>query len=568
MAGCDLGVPPPEVVAEGVPAVTAFLRRREEQGLARCFCARWIFVGFERVGKTSLSRALQGLAFDPRQRSTDGLGVSSYRLDAPALQDWLGREGPDLELPEEGEALEVGLWDLAGQSVYYLTHDFFLSPRAVYVLPWRCDKTPPPDAASGTNDHARSWRPRAAEERGSTDQLQLDHWLACLAARAPSATVVVVGTHAETADDGAPTLSAAERASLLSAGEASAVELRARYPGLRLEVALVDSSTGFGLGAARAALARLTLRGLSHALPLSVPRSWRELRERCRSAAEALQDREPPLLAWPGFEAGCGARCPRLREAVHFWHVLGDLWHFEAGQGACPEAPEDVGADSGRAEEDFVVLRPQWMADLLRCIVTQTGATEEIRWQGGAVGAAWLADRFEGAGVRGEAGLQSALGLLRRLELALPWRGAHLFPALLPPPSAGPPAAGGDGSGATAREVLLRLPARSVGLFARLLLRALDAGGMAPEGEMVAGRAALCSRDGGALVELGEGECAGGTELRLRARAASAGRPLAAPLGFLDRAAADEVARRRDDALRHAMAEAVTIVAASFPGRT
>ena len=27
-------------------------------------------------------------------------------------------------------------WDFAGQSVYYNSHQFFLSPRAVYILVW------------------------------------------------------------------------------------------------------------------------------------------------------------------------------------------------------------------------------------------------------------------------------------------------------------------------------------------------------------------------------------------------------------------------------------------------
>jgi hypothetical protein len=29
------------------------------------------------------------------------------------------------------------VWDFAGQRVYYLTHQFFLSPRALYLLRWK-----------------------------------------------------------------------------------------------------------------------------------------------------------------------------------------------------------------------------------------------------------------------------------------------------------------------------------------------------------------------------------------------------------------------------------------------
>ena len=63
------------------------------------------------------------------------------------------------------------MWDFAGQSVYYNTHQFFLSSRAIYILVWNV--------------------------RLGSEYAGLDFWLSSISCHAPGAPVFVVGTHVD-----------------------------------------------------------------------------------------------------------------------------------------------------------------------------------------------------------------------------------------------------------------------------------------------------------------------------------------------------------------------------------
>jgi GTPase SAR1 family protein len=67
--------------------------------------------------------------------------------------------------------LTFSVWDFAGQTVYYNTHQFFLSDRAVYLLLWNI---------------------RLGHEHAG-----LDFWLSSISVHAPKAPIFVVGTHVD-----------------------------------------------------------------------------------------------------------------------------------------------------------------------------------------------------------------------------------------------------------------------------------------------------------------------------------------------------------------------------------
>lgn len=77
-------------------------------------------VGLGEAGKTSLLNSLIS-----RKRSkerpllTDGIDINDWIVDL-----------------EDKTQLIYSMWDFAGQSVYYNTHQFFLTSRAVYLLVW------------------------------------------------------------------------------------------------------------------------------------------------------------------------------------------------------------------------------------------------------------------------------------------------------------------------------------------------------------------------------------------------------------------------------------------------
>jgi internalin A len=81
-----------------------------------------VFVlGNGRVGKTQVSRRLQGLPYDASIPSTHGVTLGRYKaLDADGSY----------------AAMHLNLWDFGGQDIYLGTHGLFLDDRAIYVVAW------------------------------------------------------------------------------------------------------------------------------------------------------------------------------------------------------------------------------------------------------------------------------------------------------------------------------------------------------------------------------------------------------------------------------------------------
>ncbi len=117
-----------------------------------------MLVGLGEAGKTSLLNALRRTAkanadFLPPP-ITDGINIKEWVVDLP-----------------DRTQLTYYMWDFAGQSVYYNTHQFFLSSRAIYILVWNV--------------------------RLGSEYAGLDFWLSSISCHAPGAPVFVVGTHVD-----------------------------------------------------------------------------------------------------------------------------------------------------------------------------------------------------------------------------------------------------------------------------------------------------------------------------------------------------------------------------------
>ena len=152
-----------------------------------------MLIGQDRSGKTSLKKSLQGLRFNPDENSTDGMNVDpSYfkvtteiwkigKNDQEANKDEISSGAAHVVggsrifqttenypaptkprgtassgmIPREIEKL-LGvadkvdseddiysvLWDFAGESVYYETHQLFLTSRAIYLLVYDLSRDP------------------------------------------------------------------------------------------------------------------------------------------------------------------------------------------------------------------------------------------------------------------------------------------------------------------------------------------------------------------------------------------------------------------------------------------
>ncbi len=82
--------------------------------------AKLLIVGQGSVGKTSLMKRLNNVAFDPHEPTTHGINVQQCVFN-------VSRTSGDDEV-------RINMWDFGGQEIMHSTHQFFLTRRSVYVL--------------------------------------------------------------------------------------------------------------------------------------------------------------------------------------------------------------------------------------------------------------------------------------------------------------------------------------------------------------------------------------------------------------------------------------------------
>ncbi|CAF3553209.1 unnamed protein product [Rotaria sordida] len=155
LTGCvSLKTPPIEITRRGHTQTMAFLQRLIS-GSTPCKRTKLMLVGLGGAGKTSLVRAFLESHSDTPPAVTDGIDIVKWKVP----------------LNEPDDFLEFSVWDFAGQSVYYHTHQFFLAKKAVYVLAWNI--------------------------RLGAEHAGLDFWLSSICCHAPNAPIFVVGTHSD-----------------------------------------------------------------------------------------------------------------------------------------------------------------------------------------------------------------------------------------------------------------------------------------------------------------------------------------------------------------------------------
>ena len=154
--GNPLREPLPELVERGGAELIAYLRSLEDAVVQ--YEAKLLLVGEGNVGKTSLVSALKGEEFIEGRPTTHGIEISAIPF-----------QHPDLDLD-----MTLRAWDFGGQQVYRVSHQFFFTPRALFLVVW----------------HARQ-----GQERD-----EVEDWLRRIKLRVGDAAVaMVVATHSGTA---------------------------------------------------------------------------------------------------------------------------------------------------------------------------------------------------------------------------------------------------------------------------------------------------------------------------------------------------------------------------------
>lgn len=121
---CLLTNPPVEIVKKGNEAILNYFAQIEAQGgTEEILEAKMLIVGEGKTGKTTLFEKMKDPAFDPLACPTDEThGINIH-------------EGLEIKHKSLGEQVfRANLWDFGGQELQYMTHQFFLTPRALYVL--------------------------------------------------------------------------------------------------------------------------------------------------------------------------------------------------------------------------------------------------------------------------------------------------------------------------------------------------------------------------------------------------------------------------------------------------
>ncbi|XP_077989757.1 uncharacterized protein LOC144444214 [Glandiceps talaboti] len=287
-----LRTPPKEIVARGFQAIHAYLKRLLS-GSVECKRTKLMMVGLGGAGKTSMVRALMSGNFYTSatyaEKITDGIDITSWTVKTTV------------------DTITYSVWDFAGQTVYYNTHQFFLSNRAVYLLLWNT--------------------------RLGVEHSGLDFWLSSIAVHAPKAPIFVVGTHADQ----------------VSKVEMHTEELKRRYPQIA-GFFLTSAVTGQGIQELQDKLLEVTLQ--EKYMGERIPQVWLNFEK-----AIISKRRSTSVLSWNDIckMASDAAIYDQTEvvQAVQFLHDLGSLQHFD-----------------NEYLKDKVVINPQWIVDVMACVVS------------------------------------------------------------------------------------------------------------------------------------------------------------------------------------------------------
>lgn len=308
------------LVEQGFASLKMFLRHVDRVPNVE---AKLILVGEGNVGKSTLVDALQGKPFKPDRSTTHGIEISTTDVVValerlPMVREWRAHYGSkdeisagfdlpiDLTRDAAGElSVPLRTWDFGGQEVYRITHQFFFSDRAVYLVVWR--------------------------PREGVDANAVEYWIRRIRLRVgPGVQVIVVATHA---DERFP--------------EVDTAYLRRLFPDTSLSFLAVDSRSGAGIAQLRVAIADAAAR-LPH-LGESMPRTWRR-------GIESLPQIKLPYLTYDQF-VDHFVRVGIAREDIPvFARLLHDLGHV-------------LYFGDSDALRGLVVLQPEWLSKAIGVIL-------------------------------------------------------------------------------------------------------------------------------------------------------------------------------------------------------
>ena len=281
--------PIPQIVERGMDALVTYLRSLKDARPQ--YEAKLLLVGEGNVGKTSLVAALRGAPFIEGRPTTHGIEIWPLTVHHPTR---------DVEIT-------LRAWDFGGQEVYRITHQFFFSQRALYIVVWNA--------------------------RQGHEQDEVETWLRRIQLRVgPDACAIVVATHC------------AERVP-----ELDYPHLKDVFPHMLAGSFEVDSRTEEGIQELLVGITKQAER-LPQMGQMMSPR-WESAREEILARAK-----DEPQIQYEEFAEVCKRHDLVDSEVIVLSQLMNDL-------GQIIHYGEDEGL------KDIVVLNPEWLTKAISYVL-------------------------------------------------------------------------------------------------------------------------------------------------------------------------------------------------------
>eukprot|EP00960_Hanusia_phi_P032556 749914-Hanusia_phi.AAC.7 len=318
---------PDEVKNRGQSSILNYLRGMAE-GAHESFKMMLFLHGPGGVGKTSLLAALREEDFNADCVTTDGIDISRLQVkvddkmlryiklhmtpdEQRTVTQRLGRRSIENLL---GIEIEFVVYDFAGQEVYYNSHQLFLHNRALDLVLW--------DVRRGPNNSG------------------LTFWLNNIKTCAPRAPVILVGTKTDEIDN----------------VPLDSDDFTERFPQIK-GFQSVSSKSGRGIQELRNQIVKQAL--LEGHVGQRIPHKWSVLEDTIVREARRSQQgyvRFQTLREWARLSAFRSEEA--IEDAADFLHDVGTIVRFS-----------DADAKLSGLD-DIVITDKQWLADVMRCIIT------------------------------------------------------------------------------------------------------------------------------------------------------------------------------------------------------
>jgi hypothetical protein len=175
------GLPTPPQEVNDLVRVLAYIRASLVSGRQTLRRMRFMLIGNGLAGKTRLAGALM----NTQENSHPDIQISNRTI---------GIDCSPLQLDSPDGAIDIEVWDFAGQEVSYLSHtQYFSARRCLYLLVW--SPFPPPPMGDFISASASAF--------ASLDQITrpLLSWIETLFLHVPNAKFILCGTHAAVAKE-------------------------------------------------------------------------------------------------------------------------------------------------------------------------------------------------------------------------------------------------------------------------------------------------------------------------------------------------------------------------------